>query len=95
MVSRGESEEMMVNRRIRRALDNLGDGEEVLLADGFEAAFVGVARQFGSPIAVYDRKKCLHCLVKQGMSHEEAEEYFSFNTEGAWVGSGTPAFLEL
>jgi hypothetical protein len=84
----------MANQRIRRALDNLGDDEEVLLADGFESAFIGVARQFGQPMAVYDRKKCLSCLVKQGMSQEEAEEYFSFNTEGAWVGAGTPAFLE-
>ena len=84
----------MSNRRIKLALEQLGDEEEVLLADGFENAFVGIARQFGQPIAVYDRKKCLCCLVKQGMSYEEAEEYFSFNTEGAWVGSGTPAFLE-
>lgn len=84
----------MSKLRIKDSLDRLVEGEEVLLADGFEAAFVGVARQFGQPIAVYKRSKCLSCLVKQGMSQEEAEEYFSFNTEGAWVGAGTPAFLE-
>jgi hypothetical protein len=28
------------------------------------------------------------------MSTGEAEEYFSFNTEGAWVGEQTPIFLE-
>jgi hypothetical protein len=27
------------------------------------------------------------------MTEEEAEEYFSFNTLGAWVGEHTPLFL--
>ena len=30
----------------------------------------------------------------QGMSYVEAEEYFQFNVESAWVGENTPAFLE-
>jgi hypothetical protein len=29
------------------------------------------------------------------MTHEEAEEYFSFNVEGAYVGEQTPVFLEM
>jgi hypothetical protein len=33
-------------------------------------------------------------LIKEGMSEEEAEEYFQFNVEGAWVGENTPIFLE-
>jgi hypothetical protein len=28
------------------------------------------------------------------MSEEEAEEYFQYNVEGAWVGENTPIFLE-
>jgi hypothetical protein len=31
--------------------------------------------------------------MKQGMDEEEAEEFFSFNTLGAWVGENTPLFL--
>jgi len=27
------------------------------------------------------------------MSHDEAEEYFQFNVEGAYVGKNTPAFI--
>jgi hypothetical protein len=73
----------------------LADDEEITLADGFEDAFLGVARQFGKPFAIYDREKCIDILVnRDGMSHEEAEEYFQFNVEGAWVGESTPAFLE-
>jgi hypothetical protein len=70
--------------------------EGALLADGMEAGLIGVVRRCGQPtIALYDRDKCIESLVKEGMSYEEAEEYFSFNTEGAWVGEMTPAWAEL
>ena len=72
----------------------LGEDENVLLADGFEDAFVGIGRQFGKPIAIYDRFECIEILIKEGMSEEEAEDYFQYNTEGAWVGDQTPIFLE-
>jgi hypothetical protein len=74
---------------------HLADDEEIVLADGFEKAFVGIARQFGKPFAVYDRGLCLAALTEQEMSPEEAEEYMAYNTEGAWVGENTPAFLEF
>lgn len=69
------------------------EDEGVVLADGFEDAFVGIARQFGKPLAVYDRARCIKILCKD-MSHSDAEEYFQFNVEGAWVGEQTPVFLE-
>lgn len=72
----------------------LGEDENVLLADGFEDAFVGIGRQFGKPFAIYDRFECIEILIREGMSEEEAEEYFQYNTEGAWVGDKTPIFLE-
>jgi hypothetical protein len=72
----------------------IGEDESVVLADGFESAFIGIGRQFGYPISVYDKEKCIKILEEQGMSTGEAEEYFSFNTEGAWVGEQTPIFLE-
>lgn len=73
----------------------LHDDEKVLLADGFEDAFVGIGRQFGKPSAVYDRFKCIDILIRDGMSEEEAEDYFQFNVEGAYVGENTPIFLEV
>jgi len=71
----------------------LSEEERVLLADGFENAFVGIGRQFGKPMAIYSRKKCIKILMKD-MSYEEAEEYFQYNVEGAWVGEQTPIFLD-
>ena len=57
-------------------LESTSEDEEILLADGFEKAFVGIARQFGKPFAVYDRAMCIAILFDQGMSLDEAEEYF-------------------
>ena len=31
--------------------------------------------------------------MKDGMTDEEAMEYFEFNVVGAWMGEGTPIFL--
>lgn len=42
---------------------------------------------------VYDADKCVEALVKQGLSFEEAQEYFDFNIVGAWMGPYTPLFL--
>ena len=84
-------------KNIEELLENcLHDDENVLLADGFEDALLGIGRKLvGKPIAVYDRTKCIEILVERdGMSFEEAEEYFSFNVEGAYVGDQTPMFVE-
>jgi hypothetical protein len=70
----------------------IGDGETTLLASGFEDALLGIAWQFNTPIAVYDREKCIEILCAD-MTLEEAEEYFQFNVQGAYVGETTPAFL--
>ena len=85
-------------KTLRDKIDEWADeqhpDEEILIADGFEEAFIGVAYQFGSPIAIFDRAKCIE-ILERDMSKEEAEEYFQFNVEGAYVGKNTPAFLEL
>jgi len=70
------------------------DFDEILLADGFDEAFVGVAVQFNKPMAVYDRQKCIEKLMED-MTEDEAYEYFEFNVAGAYVGENTPAFLEF
>jgi hypothetical protein len=48
------------------------------------------------PIVVYDSAKVIDILIERdGMTHEEAEEFFSFNIEGAWVGEQTPVWLRI
>jgi len=64
---------------------------EALLADGYENALIGYDKQGR---AVYDAHKCIETLVhRDGMSSDEAEEFFEFNTLGAYVGENTPVFI--
>lgn len=74
--------------------EHIGDDYSILLADGLDEAFIGIGWQFNTPLAVYDRDKCIEILESQGMLPEEAQEYFYFNTQGAYVGEQTPIFLE-
>lgn len=73
---------------------------EALLADGFEDALIGTVEHFGSSqrsfVALYDASKCIEILVERdGMTFEEAVEFFEFNTLGAYAGPHTPAFATL
>tara|TARA_R110001592_G_scaffold72890_9_gene222772 strand:- start:3247 stop:3519 length:273 start_codon:yes stop_codon:yes gene_type:complete len=70
---------------------------ELVLADGFEEALLGYVERFGqSPVALYDREKCIQILMQRDqMKQDEAVEFFEFNTLGAWVGNETPAFATL
>ncbi len=66
----------------------------VLLADGFESAFVGIGTQFNRQIAIYDYDLCIATLVdRDGMDPDEAVEFFEFNVAGAYVGPATPIYL--
>jgi len=70
------------------------DYPELTQMDGFEDCIAGVLERFGQPpIIVYDQQQVIAKLMAQGMSDEEAEEYYGFNQLGAWVGEHTPGFL--
>jgi hypothetical protein len=70
-------------------------GEELLYADGFDAAIVGIATKVHDRFVVYDRAKVIRLLMQEGMTEAEAEEYFEFNVAGAYVGPATPAFIDF
>lgn len=70
--------------------------DEVLFLDPptFDDAILGVAtRADGMIVVAYDRSRCIDVLARD-MPREEAEEFFEFNTAGAWVGEGTPVFVD-
>jgi hypothetical protein len=73
--------------------------EDILTADGYEDALVGYIEMFASDghhlVACYDREKCMQCLMNQGMTYDKANEWFEFNTLGAWPGRQGPVFLTL
>lgn len=79
-------------------LDNLAEANpDALLADGLEAALVGYTVNHHHPqVAVYDIGKCIEVLVERdGMTPEEADEYLSFNTLGAYVGENGPLYVKF
>lgn len=64
---------------------------DAILWDGFDDAIVGIGHRCGmAPVAIYDRAKCIEVLRKDGLSWEDAEEYFCFNVEGCYAGELTP-----
>ena len=68
----------------------------MLKADGFDDAVLGVGCRCGQEdVIVYDAAKCIDILMNSGdgMTLDEATEFFTFNTLGAWVGETTPIFV--
>lgn len=82
----------------RQQLDALLEDYDMslLLMDGFDDALIGFGQRVGEDyIAVYNRNKMIEILVEQDMTVGEADEYISFNCEGAWVGPTTPLIITL
>ena len=61
--------------------------EDILKADGFDDAIIGFCEN--SQRLIYSAKKCVEILELE-MNEEEAEEYFWFNLQGAYMGEKTP-----
>jgi len=67
----------------------------MLKADGFNEAIIGMCMDIatGGERIIYDANKCIDILIEQGMSDEEAIEYFEFNVGGSYVGGSTPVWM--
>jgi hypothetical protein len=73
-------------------LVELYDDEELLKADGFDEAVIGICtREYR---LIYSMQKCIDILVAEGMTEEDALDHFYYNVEGSWVGEKTPIFCE-
>ena len=63
--------------------------------DKFDQALVGMIAVYPNPpIAVYDRDRCIAIHMRDGMTSDEADEFFSYNAETGYFGPGTPAILD-
>jgi len=80
----------------RAILDELGE-EDVIFFEppGMDAAIVGLScyQPRRDVCVVYDYQKLVTYFRDQGMSREDAEEWLSFNTLGAWLGERTPIVI--
>tara|TARA_R110000751_G_scaffold122801_1_gene223425 strand:+ start:969 stop:1220 length:252 start_codon:yes stop_codon:yes gene_type:complete len=71
-------------------LENYSE-EEILKADGFDDAVIGIDTHMR---LVYSVSKSLDILVKDGMIMEDAMEHFYYNVSGSYVGEKTPIWVE-
>lgn len=86
--------------RMRKWVDSYSDefvmGDEsngLVVMDGFDECIAGVIRRFNDTFVVYDYQKVVEKLMKDGMSEDEAVEFWEFNQVGAWAGDHTVGFL--
>jgi len=71
---------------LNQLIENYSD-EELLIADGFDLAIIGIDDE--SMRIIYSMKKCIEILT-ESMNEEEALEYFYYNVKGSYVGERTP-----
>ena len=75
-------------------LDILVEDEAMITWDGCDSAIVGVTSRRGmGSLILYDRDKLVEVFMRQGMTLEGAQEWVSFNIEGAYVGEKTPMIM--
>jgi len=70
--------------------------DTVLKADGFDDAIMGYAGRCGLyDVLLYSTNKIIQILMERdGMTDEEAIEFFEFNIKGAYMGEGTPLYYD-
>lgn len=66
--------------------------EEALVAKEFEDALIGYTNG-ANLVAVYDYDVCVHILMEDNMTYEQAIEYMEYSVVGGYVGEKTPIFI--
>ncbi|GCD12897.1 hypothetical protein [Clostridium tagluense] len=68
----------------------------LILYDGFDSAIIGVGERCGmEQVVIYDKDKMIIIMIERdGMTEEEAIEYYDFNINSAYIGKRTPIVIE-
>ena len=88
-----------MDKERKKRLDSMiesftNEDETMLKMDGYDDCIVGIVERFGQePILCYSIDKVLKKLMKDGMSEDEALDFFEYNQIGAWMGDTTSCFL--
>jgi hypothetical protein len=73
-------------------VDSCGGFEEILFADGFDDAIIGVCGL--TYRVVYSKVRVIETLMSEDMSEEDAIEHAEFNIFNSYVGEQTPIFMD-
>lgn len=77
-------------------LDELFEqAEGAIILDGFNEAIIGLVEEFGNgPRILYSRDKILQIMQdRDGMTEEEAIEFYDYNILGMFAGEQNPVML--
>ena len=95
MRNRKQGEEIM---NVKDKLQFINEGyPDVLIADGFDKAIMGIVERSGmNPVVLYNKNKCIDIMIKRDkMTEEEAIEFYYYNIVGSHMGDYTPCFAEI
>ena len=85
-----DSRDMGIREEISEYFD-----DDLMFADGFDSAIIGVASGFDSGRVVYSVKKMVEvCMRELSVDIDEAMEWLEYNTFGAFVGKYTPIYVD-
>jgi hypothetical protein len=68
--------------------------EGTLKADGFDDAIIGVDFNYEPAKLVYSKQAMIEVLIEDGMSLDDAIEYLEYNVFCAYIGEGTPIYID-
>jgi hypothetical protein len=67
----------------------------VILSD-LDTAIIGIVEDFNGRRILYSKEKILNILmVRDGMTMDEAEEYYDYNILGLYAGDQNPVFMDV
>ena len=95
MRNRKQGEEIM---NVKDKLQFINESyPDVLIADGFDKAIMGIVERSGmNPVVLYNKNKCIDIMIKRDkMTEEEAIEFYYYNVVGSHMGEYTPCFAEI
>ena len=71
------------------------ENPEALKIDGHDNAILGISRVPGEPslLAYSENRIIMNLVTFDGMSLDEAREFYEFNIAGAYMGPGTPVIV--
>lgn len=66
------------------------------MADGFDDAIIGMECSGDVPRVVYSIQLMVHVLCERdGMTEDDAIDFINYNVVGAYVGEGTPIYVDV
>lgn len=84
-----------MNIKFKVDLDQYAEG--AILLDGFEDCIVGIVEEYGNGKRILYSKNAIiqKLMIRDLMTHEDADEFYDYNILGLYAGEQNAVFLDL